>query len=154
MKNRNVHPHSAVITARSLIRGALAAALSTSIAGCLGADSVSSDDGRYPKLAFRQTVFLLGMSKSSSRVVSLDVERYNYFQPIRLHADSVPPGVTVTINPDELRFGMGGSNSLTSSTSMFVTTDASVPSGDHKIVIRASGVVVRSARTQFVVRIP
>jgi hypothetical protein len=115
--------------------------------GCLGADTVSSDAGRYPELQLVQSTYVLEMPRPSVRVASIDVQRFNYRDYVRFRADTVPPGLVVTFSPEVTqRSGAVG-------TLMTVrVTEAAAP-GPHRISVRASGVVVRSVWTSFIVNV-
>jgi hypothetical protein len=118
-----------------------------SATGCLGADTVSSDAARYPELQITQSTYVLEMPRPSVRVASIDVQRFNYRNFVRFRADTVPPGMVVTFAP-EITTASGGAGTL-----MTVrVTEAATP-GQHRIAVRVSGVVVRSARTSFIVNV-
>jgi hypothetical protein len=117
-------------------------------AGCLGADTVSSDAGRYPELQLTQSTYVLDMPRPSVRVASIDAQRFNYRDFVRFRADTVPPGFVVTFAPEMTSRSGGGAGTV-----MTVrVTEAATP-GPHRISVRASGVVVRSVWTSFIVNV-
>ena len=116
------------------------------VMGCLGADSVSSDAGSLPRIELRQEKPFLDVMTGSSVGDKLFLDRYNYNNYVKLHADTVPAGLSVTFVPP---------NASASSiyTAVNVAAADGVAPGAYRVVIRASGVVVRSATTVYIVKV-
>jgi hypothetical protein len=115
-------------------------------AGCLGADSFSSDAGRFPKITLRPKNFVIDAARPATRIDSLFIDRFLYVNDVRLRAESLPPGVTVTFVPDVVP---------TTQRAAFMRihiSDAAAP-GDHRIWLRGSGVVVPSNRAMILLRL-
>ena len=131
---------------RRLTRYSVLVLLATSIS-CLGADTVSSDAGRFPELQLVQSAYILDMQRPSTKFASIDVKTYNYSNYVRFTVDSAPAGIVVTLTPEIAQ------RSVAMGTLMTVKVTDAATSREHRIVIRASGVVVRSTRTAFAVRV-
>ena len=116
------------------------------VMGCLGADSVSSDAGSLPRIELRQEKPFLDVMTGSSVGDKLFLDRYNYNNYVKLHADTVPAGLSVTFVPPNV-------SASSIYTAVNVAAADGVAPGAYRVVIRASGVVVRSATTVYIVKV-
>ena len=116
------------------------------VMGCLGADSVSSDAGSFPRIVLRQEKPFLDVMTGSSVGDKLFLDRYNYNNYIKLHADTVPSGMNVTFVPPDV-------SASAHYTAVNVAVADGIAPGAYRVVIRGSGVVVRSATIVYIVQV-
>jgi hypothetical protein len=132
------------IIATMLFVGAVA-----SVAACAGADSVSSDQGRIPALFIRPESLAVHAPAGTSKDLAVAIDRDAYNGPVTLRRDTLPPGITIAFPLNEVSV-----ETTRRLVPVVIHVGQSVPSGRHRIVLRATAPLVPTARGGIDVIVP